>query len=444
MRFQHPLGITAGVCLWLASSLVTQTAAPCAEFPPQKQSLAIPVSLAGKPANSVRCVVTLGPTVPASAVALSPDGKKLAVGGYQEVLIWDLENATLAKRLGAGQMGTVGGLAFLGDGQLAVGEGTPYGSGAVRVFDVETGKQTHGFEEPAEVVYCLAVSPDGKLLAAGGADAVARVWSIEDKKPVATLEKHTDWVLGVSFSRDGKLLATAGADRNVWVWDVATWESSVKLRENETVHGAAFGSDANILLLAVGGPSQQALQLRRRNNTRYRRPISTGAGMPLDVVAAVKANRVYVPCSDGTVKVYDDRNGRLLATLSGHEDWVYCVALNGDQSRVASGSGDGTVKLWNAANGRLLATLVHLGPKTDDWLILTSRGHFAASSPSALRWKVAGSDTLPEELTGGLDSPDKVREVLAKGDQAAAPPRTKPRPKPRPKKRPPKKQKADS
>ena len=85
-----------------------------------------------------------------------------------------------------------------------------------------------------------------------------------------TLEKHTDWVLDVSFSRDGKLLATAGADRNVWVWDVATWESSVKLRENEAVHGAAFGSDANLLLLAVGGPSQQALQLRRRNRNSIR------------------------------------------------------------------------------------------------------------------------------------------------------------------------------
>ena len=453
MRFQHPFGPVAGICLWFASSLMPYTAAPCAEFTPQKQSLAIPVALAGKPANSVQCVLTLGPTVPVAAVAFSPDGKMLAVAGYREVLIWDLENATLSKRLGAEgndaeRMGTIGALAFLEDGHLAVGEGTPYGSGAVRIFDLQTGQQTQTLEGPAEVVYSLAVSPDGKLLAAGGADSVARVWSTDEKKLVATLGKHTDWVLDVSFSRDGKLLATASADRNVWVWDTATWESSVKLRENETVHGAAFGSDPRIVFSAVGGPTQQTLQLRRRDNVRSRRAIPTGAGMPLDVVGARKANRLYVPCSDGTVKVHDDRNGRLLATLGGHEDWVYCVALSPDESRVASGSGDGTVKIWDAANNQLLATLVHPEPRSDDWLILTAGGHFAASSQNALRWKVArpfggtqgrptdGRDTPPEEFSSGLDDAGKVREVLAKGNQAAAAPRKKPRPKARPKKRP--------
>jgi WD40 repeat protein len=421
MRLQHALVVTAAVSLWLVSLLLTPATAFGAEFTPHKESLAIPVSVAGKPADSVRCVVTLGPTAPVSAVAFSPDGKTLAAAGYQEVLIWDLENATLSKRIGTGQMGsTIGALAFLKDGQLAVGEGTPYESGAVKVFDVETGKQTHSFEEPGEVVYSLAVSPDGKLLAAGGADALARVWNVDDKRLVATLEKHTDWVLGVSFSRDGKLLATASADKNVWVWDTATWESSVKLREDEAVHGAAFASDAKNLLVAVGGPSRRAVSFRRTDNVRSRRPNSTGAGIPLGVVGALKANRVYVPCSDGAVRVHDGRNGRLLATLSGHEDWVYCVALSSDETKVASGSGDGTVKLWNVADGRLLATLVQLAPGTDEWLVITAQGYLATSGPDSLQWNAKNLKTPLEELTQLLQKPESVQQVIA-GDKVEPP-----------------------
>ena len=413
MRLQRACGITAGACLWLASSLITQTAARSAEFAPQKHSLAIPVTVAGKPADSVRCVATLGPTVPVSAVAFSPDGKTLAVGGYQEVLIWDLENAKLTKRLAAGQPGaSVGALAFLKDGQLAVGEGTPYGSGAVRIFDTQTGQQTQGFEEPSEVVHCLAASPDGKLLAAGGGDALARVWSIDEKKLVATLEEHSDWILGVSFSKDGKFLATASADRNVRVWDVATWESTVKLREGDAVRGAAFGSDGRSVVLAVGGPNQQSLQIRRMDNVRSKRPVSTGGGMPLDVIWTGKANRMYVPCSDGVVRIFE-AYGRLSKSLAGHKDWVYCVALSPDETKLASGSGDGTVKLWNAADGTLLATLVQLAPRSDDWLIVTAQGYLATSSSGALQWSAADLKTPPEKLTELLQKPESVQQTIA-------------------------------
>ena len=414
MRLKHALVLAAGVSLWLVSSVATSATAFGAESAPQKRSLVIPVSFAGRAADSVRCVVALAPTAPVSAVAFSPDGKTLAAAGYREVLIWDLENAALLKRIETGQLGsTIGALAILKDGQLAVGAGTPYESGAVKLFDLQTGKLTHSFEEPGEVVYCLAVSPDGRLLAAGGADTLARVWNVDDKKPVATLDKHADWVLGVSFSRDGKLLATASADKNVWIWNTATWESSVKLREDETVHGAACAADAKMLLLAVGGPSRRAVSLRRTNNLRWKRPIPTGAAIPLGVLGGLKANRVYVPCSDGTVRVHDDRNGRLLATLSGHQDWVYGAALSSDETRVAAGSGDGTVKLWNVADGRLLATLVQLAPGADRWLVITAQGYLATSEPDSLRWNAENLKTPPEELTQLLHKPESVEQTIA-------------------------------
>ena len=287
MRFRQVLGGTAGACLWLASMVWVQAgekkpapppspapaaakpepkapaakpetapqakpevktppakpetapppkpAAPAPATPPpppaiapRKQPLVIPIVAAppGQAAPSVDCVVALGPVAPVSAVAFSPDGKTLATAGYQEVLLWDLANAKLLKRIGAGQMSdSARAMAFSKDGRLlAVAEGVPNGPGAVRLFDKDSGQVALSFQEPKEVVYALAFHPEGKLLAAGGGDAAVYVWNLDEKKLVATLKEQGDWVLGVSFSANGKFLAAASADKTAQVWEVGTWK----------------------------------------------------------------------------------------------------------------------------------------------------------------------------------------------------------------------------
>jgi len=394
--------------LFVLASVVPHAAAR--GVAPQKQSLPIPVTVARS--RTIECTVTFGPAVPISALAFSPDGKRLAAGGYQEILLWDLENAKFAKRIGAGQLGVVGSLAFLKDGQLlAVGEGKPHASGSVRIFNVENGQQTHSFEEPAEVVYALGVSPDGRLLAAGSGDSLARVWTIDDKKLAATLEEHKELVTGVSFSHDGKLLATASADKTVQVWEVETWSRKIKFREKEPVYGSVFGSDVRMVFLAVGGPSERAVRYRRTDNIRSTRPYPTSTGAPTDIVWGAKTNRMYVPCGDGVVRVFDV-NGRLLASLTGDSDWVYGVALTADGTKLASGSGDGTVKLWNLADNKPLATFVQLAPGTDEWLIVTAQGYLATSGTDAIQWKAENLKTPPDALKELLQKPELVLEPV--------------------------------
>jgi len=415
MNIQRGIPAAIFAYLWLLLSFDARSASPPAGG--GKQFLTVPIQ-AGPP-RSIQCDVPLDPAIPISAVAFSPDGKKLAAAGYREVVIWDLEKANLSRRIGSGQLGTtIGALAFL-KGLLAVGEGTPQSSGAVRIFDIETAREVHVFDEPIDVVYSLAVSPDGKLLAAAGAESSARVWSVAERKLVATIQEQGDWVLGVSFSRDGKYLATASSAGGAGIWEVGTWKSAVRLPESEVLQGAAFGADAVTLALAVGGPSQWSLQFRRRNNVRYTRSISTGNGMPLDVIWTPKKNRIYVPLSDGTLRVFDP-NGRLLARLAGHGDWVYCVAANPAETAVASGSADGTVRLWSAQDNRLLATLVQLSPGADEWLIITPQGYLAASSLEGLRWNGAGGNIPAEKLASIFQKPDQVREAI-RGKKVAPP-----------------------
>lgn len=406
------LGRTVAACLAFSASLAAQGPTP------QKQPLTFPI-LAAAPGNpqspALDGVVSFGPAVPLAALAFSPDGKTLAVGGYQEVLLWDLANATLAKRIGVGQIGdVVRAVAFRNNGLwLAVAEGTPYGAGAVKVFDVASGQPALAFAEPHDAVFAASFSPDGRLLAAGGADNVARVWSVDENKLVAELKGHSDWILGASFSADGKFLVTSSSDRTAQVWDVGTWQSVARLEQLEPVYGAVFGPNAELVAAAVAGPTDRMIRLRRRDNTQLARAIDLGVPGPLGVAWAPAGDRLYVPLTDKTVRVYDPNTGGHVATLAGHADWVYGVALTPDGTTLASASADGTVKLWRTGENRLLATLVQVTPRTDDWLIVAASGYLAASSPGVIQWRAANLATPPEQIHALVQNADLVKKSLA-------------------------------
>jgi WD40 repeat protein len=383
--------------------------------------IAAPPGAAG--ARSLEYTVPFGPPLPLAAVAFSPDGKLLAGGGYQEVLVWDLANAKLLRRLGTGQLGeAVHAVAFHKDGKLlAVAAGTPGGPAAVKLFDIETGQVAASFQEPKDAIFSLAFSPDGNLLAGGGVDATLYVWNVAEKKNAAALKGHGDWIFGLAFSGDGKLLASGGADKAALVWEVGSWKRLATVQDSETVQGVALSPDGNLLALAVAGAEDRSLHLRRRDNGDMARQVDLGGATPLDVLWPAKGNRVYVPCSDKTVKVFDAGNWNLVANLAGHADWVYRAAVTNNGTKLASASADGTLRLWLPAENRPLATLLQLAPRSDEWLIATPPGYFAASPAAAIQWKAAAIATPPDKLSGIFRNLDLVKQGLAGGKLAAPP-----------------------
>jgi WD40 repeat protein len=64
----------------------------------------------------------------------------------------------------------------------------------------------------------IAISPDGRLLAAGHFDGSLTLWDIALRTSRATLKLHDHVILGVSFAPDGRTLATSSIDKTAKLW----------------------------------------------------------------------------------------------------------------------------------------------------------------------------------------------------------------------------------
>jgi WD40 repeat protein/3',5'-cyclic AMP phosphodiesterase CpdA len=241
----------------------------------------------------------------------------------------------------------VASVAFSPDGQLVACGGA---DGVVLLWDVRTRRQLRALTGHRGGVWSLAFSPDGGLLASGGSDRTVLVRDVESGREVGRLVHRGD-VRSVAFLSDGRRLATGGGD-GVALWDVATGQLVAHLEGHVgAVHGVAVSSDGR--RLASGGDDTAVLLWDMESGREVAR-LDGHRSEVQSVAFTPDGRRLASAGRDWAVLVWDVESGRLVHRLEGHADWVRTVAFSRDGLRLASGGDDGdrAVLVWDAESGR--------------------------------------------------------------------------------------------
>ncbi|MDP6354418.1 MAG: c-type cytochrome domain-containing protein, partial [Planctomycetota bacterium] len=168
------------------------------------------------------------------SLAWSSDGKWLASGGYRSARIWNGKWQSVREiRALEGQ---VTALAFAPDDKsLFTAESIPTRRGMVHRWGLAEGRKFAEWVAHKDSVFGLAVSGDGKQIATAGGDRVAKVWDLVTGKETVNIEGHDTAIYGLAFNKDGTQLTTVSADRELIIWDLKTKLRLTSLQNNRGV-----------------------------------------------------------------------------------------------------------------------------------------------------------------------------------------------------------------
>ncbi|MFV2066777.1 MAG: WD40 repeat domain-containing serine/threonine protein kinase [Pirellulales bacterium] len=272
--------------------------------------------------------------------------------GFEWYHLWKrCQPSLLAQTLESEPLFSVFGMAVSPNGRFLAAAGGP---DKVIVWDLRTRKILHKLKGHQYVVLGVAFSPDNRVLASSGMDGRTYLWNV-DTGEQAGLLVGGDW--GVDFSPDGKLLAVCEEER-VTVWDVSDPNRGVKQHVLTTPAGissVAFSPDGSILACAC---DDGLIRLWRVASGERLDPPLKGHSAHVHAVNFSPDGETLVSSSaDRTVRLWDVARRTEQKRFEGHAGAVVSAAFSPDGQTVVSGSYDGTAKLWDVGSGRLLDTI---------------------------------------------------------------------------------------
>jgi WD40 repeat protein/uncharacterized caspase-like protein len=362
-------------------------------------------------------------------LVFTPDGKQLVSAGDDKAIrVWDMQTGstvrTILGQVGTGLEGRIYAIALSPDGRwLAAGGWMAPGFGVrdnemgdIRLYEYATGNLVALLRGHTDAVNSLAFSPDGKLLISGSGDHTAILWDVANRRLVHRLWGHRQIVYPTGFTRDGMRAVTGSDDATIKVWSVNDGKEIATLtgHKERIFRLAISAADGTIASASVDGE----IRLWDDKTGQFRRSLpNTGAAV--GALSFTPNGKQLLACNAGAQNrchVWELATGNEVVTYTKHDNIVIAAAVSADGLLAATAGGShAQIHVWNLETGETKQALVGRGAQ--HWAVgVSTDGRRVAwgTTPKLFSYNDRGPlDTQLRLPTGsqGLGRPEKVSQA---------------------------------
>mmetsp|Transcript_21298 Transcript_21298/g.34450 ORF Transcript_21298/g.34450 Transcript_21298/m.34450 type:complete len:587 (+) Transcript_21298:122-1882(+) len=253
--------------------------------------------------------------------------------------LWSIPKGELILS-GSGHKSWISGIDFHPKGTLLA---TTSGDGTVKVWDFLKAKCAMTFSEHTQPVWDCSFHDTGDFLASCSMDQTVKVWDTQSQRCRHTFRGHVDSINSVLFQPYSNNVCTGSADKSVSIWDLRSGLCiQTFVGHTNAIGSVSFNVKGDCIVSSDMDGVVKVWDVRMVGER-----LSIDLNVPVNDAKFDRSSRTLaVACDDGTVKIADSGDGKVMGVLTGHEKAVQALQLDPSGRFLISCGSDNTFRIW--------------------------------------------------------------------------------------------------